>query len=48
MDFSQNKEEVEMKQTQSALMAYGIDSASAEKLSKTYTVGQLKNWIWNH
>lgn len=31
-----------MKQTYSALMAYGIDRASAEKLSKIYTVQQLK------
>ncbi len=31
-----------MKKAQSDFMAYGIDSASAEKLSQTYTVQQLK------
>lgn len=31
-----------MEQTQAALMAYGLDSASVEKILKTYTLPQLK------
>ena len=31
-----------MEQTQATLMAYGLDSASVEKILKIYTLSQLK------